>query len=411
MWEPARHVFHPNSLLQPTPFLLRQLQRWQRRLRSGGCSSLLVATPSSSHVPSPLPSSVLLHIFSDAAKAANTSDTKGLGGFALGFHFHVPVPHEVRVRASIGLLELLACLVVVIVFAPLMHAADLVVLKTDSLTTHFAVAELSAHVRQAQLALELAFRTDAFRTHRHKLAIQHVFGAGNPVADAASRADLPRLQALAAQLRLPTTVAPLPQPALDLLAAVYTDLLSDAGLPNIDLLLAAGDVESNPGPILQGLAAALRCSPFHSPGAAVPASGPPRPARLLHRLAAALLPLDPSSPRRAPPAAIPPPAAAANSLSISRFFSASSSSQSGNSADVSLAASIAEHRRLQHAHPPTSGPYSLSSVLPDVQTFLDNELSVVTASADKPSHTASRHVPLGKILGADHVPSGHPSRA
>eukprot|EP00965_Chrysotila_dentata_P169024 5581867-Pleurochrysis_carterae.AAC.1 len=71
----------PTALVHPSPFMSRQLRRWQARLSHKTCTPLLaVATPLPE--PSPVPCSVpTLFVSMDAAKPDCEGQTLGLGGY------------------------------------------------------------------------------------------------------------------------------------------------------------------------------------------------------------------------------------------------------------------------------------------------------------------------------------------
>ena len=171
---PATLVF-VDQLMQPV------LERWRALvLGTPGAAMLSAVSP-----VAPLPDTARHRIRTDAALEGTPSP--GLGGWLYGLYFAVPIAEVPGLELlDIPHLEFMAAALGTIVFAPVLAGAALVCLETDALAT---ASSLTARARTPimQAILDALLETPEYAALAPRLLISHCAGAGNPLADAASR--------------------------------------------------------------------------------------------------------------------------------------------------------------------------------------------------------------------------------
>ena len=111
----------------------------------------------------------------------------------------------------IGILELLAAILALLTFAPLIRDAGVAVLDTDSLSTAFQLTEETTRTMLGQFLLSQLYDTAEFAEVRPLVHVRHVWGPTNMFSDILSRAGDNELRLLAAQLRVRLSEVPPPQ--------------------------------------------------------------------------------------------------------------------------------------------------------------------------------------------------------
>ena len=185
------------------------LTRWRALvLGTPGASTLSAVTPTAP------PADTARHrIRTDAALEGTPSP--GLGGWLYGLYFAVAIADVPGLETlDIPHLEFMAAALGCVIFAPALAGAAMVCLETDALAT---ATSLTARARTPvmQVILDALVATREYQELAPRLLVSHCAGAGNPLADAASRGYADVLAALGAALGVTTTRAPLNDSARD----------------------------------------------------------------------------------------------------------------------------------------------------------------------------------------------------
>ena len=189
---------------------------------------------------------------SDAAVGDVHPDGRaGLGGYLYGYYWTFATLAPITIPVA----EFVAAIFNIIIFEPLLAAAQCVVLEIDAIATPTILSKDSARSAGLREALREARELPAMQRMRNALMTRHCFGEGNTAADAASRAKWGVLASIAEQLghRLrrvevpPEAVAYLNRvlAALNLGEHVAPSLEGEAPPPGPTVALAAraGDAE------------------------------------------------------------------------------------------------------------------------------------------------------------------------
>jgi len=181
------------------------LERWASLILNVPGAAMLAAA-----APAPPPPSTLRHrIRTDAALEGSEG---GLGGWLYGLHFAVAIRELPGLELlDIPHLEFCAAALGTIIFAPMLSGAQIVELETDALAT---ASSLTRRARRTtmQIILDALLETREFASLAPRLLCTHCAGAGNPLADAASRDYADTLTALSRALgvtssRIPVSLA------------------------------------------------------------------------------------------------------------------------------------------------------------------------------------------------------------
>ena len=157
------------------------------------------------------------HLFSDAALTGTASP--GLGGYMHGVWWCLPLDH-LLMRLPIVVLELLAAVLNIIIFAAELRSAPRAVLEVDALSAQLVLRAGRAHSADLQVVHEEMLLLPEFRRIRHRLVVRHTYGEANPAADAASRGKHDFLRALCDRLGVRQRQRELPHQALEFVARV-----------------------------------------------------------------------------------------------------------------------------------------------------------------------------------------------
>jgi hypothetical protein len=219
----------PKTLMRFSEQLLAQCRRWRASLimKPGSFMSdsrfSTIVEPSSPLGESALElirreeflapqanSDVHLYVFSDAAAEESF---EGLGGWLAGQYWHLEVPADLRGTLHITSLELLSLCIGVIIWAEDLSGHRFT-LCSDALATVQNMWRNAARSPAMQAILLLLQNMPEFHILRPYFDVEHVFGPANIMADAASRAKLKLLSAVAAQLGVTARRIALPERAL-----------------------------------------------------------------------------------------------------------------------------------------------------------------------------------------------------
>ena len=201
---PATLVF-VDELMRPV------LTRWRALVLGTPGAAMLSAV-----APTRPPADTARHrIRTDAALEGTPSP--GLGGWLYGLYFAVAIA-EVRGLETLDIphLEFMAAALGCVIFAPVLAGAAMVCLETDALATATSLTT-RARTPVMQAILDALVATREYQELAPRLLVSHCAGAGNPLADAASRGYADVLTALGAALGVTTTRVPLGDAAHDFL--------------------------------------------------------------------------------------------------------------------------------------------------------------------------------------------------
>jgi len=313
----------PAAIVQVDPLMRGVLRRWHFAiLNQPGCAAAAAASPTAWS-----PALRRHRVRADAALLG--TEAPGLGGWYDGEWWCVPLSSDARLAdLDIPHLEFLASCVAILVWARRLERAELVELETDALATAFALSERTRSPRM-QVILDALLARAAYKALARRLIITACMGAGNPLADAASRGYAETLSIISGALgfvprkvELPAEAQQFLSDALDKLAALRpggglgsTALSSgNLNLKGDEPIAHGGDSEPAapppppPSPPLPR-APSARASPMAlappSPGlpaAAAPSRRPtPAPASPSQRVAAPTAQTAPAAPAPSPP--------------------------------------------------------------------------------------------------------------
>ena len=226
----------PADYVLPSRLIVKQATRWMELLLSRcGCNFFDVLP----NAPSPQTVEFSYHVYSDAALQG--APIPSLGGYFHGVWWTLPLELRYQ-RIPIAHLEFAAGIITFVMFVR--HVIDLdsspdlircwICLHVDGLATDLALSYDSARSPVMQQLHLYVMSLPEFQHTSFALWVQHIFGEGNIMADAASRGYFSVLNEMAAQLRLRLTQLQVPDDMHALLAQLYewvadTDLLAHEG--------------------------------------------------------------------------------------------------------------------------------------------------------------------------------------
>ena len=182
--------FGPNARVVPSPFMLRQLERWLRLVHKSGGAAVFAALDKRSvrwlrgaH-------------FVASADAATDCDVPGLGGYCHGMYWYIPIHPEWLNWLHITVLELLATGINAIVHEPYLEGAGAITLLSDALATPYALTRQSERSPMLVMAHHALLADPQFAAVAEVADCGHLSGDCNPFSDAVSRAEWRRFFAL-----------------------------------------------------------------------------------------------------------------------------------------------------------------------------------------------------------------------
>ena len=197
----------PATLVTVDELMRVVLQRWLALIMDVPGASMLAAFS-----PIPPPATTTRHrIRADAALEGTPSP--GLGGWLYGHWFAVAIADQPGLeRLDIPHLEFIAAGLSIITFAGLLTGASLICIETDALATATNLTR-RAKTPAMQVILDALLASPSYNEIAPRLRVAHCSGAGNPMADAASRGYASTLAALSEALGVTSTQVPIPDEA------------------------------------------------------------------------------------------------------------------------------------------------------------------------------------------------------
>lgn len=175
--------FGPNATVRCDALMRQQLQRWRTlAFRSGGVD-VREAIAARAKAPS-TPITVIL----DSDACHGDEEPSGLGGYMHGYFWYFKVPVDDYPFVNTPLLEFIAVCFNILTFYHMVQTHEgTILLRTDALTT--ALTLPSANMKSVALitAYQSISSTTPWKKMAARLAIRHLFGDSNVMADAVSR--------------------------------------------------------------------------------------------------------------------------------------------------------------------------------------------------------------------------------
>ena len=206
--KPGEELDHgPATLVYVDELMRPTLERWLGLIMDVPGAAML-----SAFAPTPPPSTTPRHrIRADAALEG--TNNPGLGGWLYGHWFAVAIAdHPGLELLDIPHLEFLAAGISIITFAQLLTGASLVCIETDALATASSLTR-RAFTPIMQAILDALLEAHEYTDLAPRLLVAHCSGAGNPMADAASRGYSSTLAALSEALGVTSTQIPISEGA------------------------------------------------------------------------------------------------------------------------------------------------------------------------------------------------------
>jgi hypothetical protein len=141
-----------------------------------------------------------VHMYVDAS--GEDAQVPALGGHCHGLWWVLPLTEMQQRWLHITAREFVAVLIALLLFLPFMPPSSRVFLHSDALS---AVATMKRHFSKSEVMqwiYEKLTGNKVVQAVRDRLHATHVFGAGNPMADGASRGYLKLMMALSKQLQV-----------------------------------------------------------------------------------------------------------------------------------------------------------------------------------------------------------------
>jgi hypothetical protein len=141
-----------------------------------------------------------VHIYVDAS--GEDAQVPALGGYCHGLWWVLPLTEMQQRWLHITAREFVAVLIALLLFLPFMPPGSRVFVHSDALS---AVATMKRHFSKSEVMqwiYEKLTGNKVVQAVRDRLHATHVFGAGNPMADGASRGHLKLMLALSKQLQV-----------------------------------------------------------------------------------------------------------------------------------------------------------------------------------------------------------------
>jgi len=198
-YAPHRLGLSPNQWVAVTPLMEQGLRRWIEMLSTVGGATLLMIHGVRDLVRT---GGLLVHMSSDAAK--DGALIPALGGYCNGLFWVFPLSEKHLALLVIGVLELLASLLNVIVFWATVRHFNRVVQTADALATPQVLVKMSARSPLMQVALDAAMHHPTFADAvlSGRLFIVHGWGDTNAPADFVSRGNMEAFYQLMRMLRV-----------------------------------------------------------------------------------------------------------------------------------------------------------------------------------------------------------------
>jgi len=198
--------------IQTTRWVIEKMGEWRRLLlRNSGCSFSYALPHLSS---SQLITRKVYYLFGDAARSESTG---GIGGYFHGHWWHLRLT-QAQLELKIPHLEFVALVVNIVLFVRLIFMEDDEMLKGVEIIANAdglaAVQNLLLGKSKAEVMWyikEYLKKTQEYRLVKPILKLAHIYGMGNPLADAASRHYIELLKDMCLEMGVKPVQLQLPQ--------------------------------------------------------------------------------------------------------------------------------------------------------------------------------------------------------
>ena len=178
----------PNGRVRCDALMIKQLRRWLHLIaQCAGVSAKVAVSRERLEPPR-----TRLQIIGDTDACHGDEPISGLGGTCHGLYWYLPVPAIDEDIVYTAFLELLGVAVLIVMLDAVLGeealAAATIVIRTDALTAALALPAESLHSPPLVAVYQALRETAAWRRLSPHLKLAHLYGDGNILSDAVSRA-------------------------------------------------------------------------------------------------------------------------------------------------------------------------------------------------------------------------------